>query len=153
MKKLFIPGHKEEVPISSHQKLSFEVLASAAWINSQYSVFFKKHKLSFQQYWVLRVLYDHHPQTMSIKMLSQKMIDRNSNVSRLMVRLCDKGLTVRAINEEDRRQTDAKIPHKGIQLLKNIAPLVDGLFRAQGELSEEEAQQSIEWHQRFRQKK
>jgi DNA-binding MarR family transcriptional regulator len=48
------------------------------------------------------------------------MIDRNSDVSRILERLVQKQLVERTENSEDRRQKDVRISKAGLDLLKEI---------------------------------
>jgi DNA-binding MarR family transcriptional regulator len=48
------------------------------------------------------------------------MIDKNSNATRLVEKLRLKGLVLREICENNRRQVDISITEKGLNLLKKI---------------------------------
>ena len=69
------------------------------------------------------------------------MIDKMSNVSRLIDKLVDKKLVQRKINKDDRRQADIVINQKGLDLVKAIEDTEDDLKSNFKSLSEEEAKQ------------
>jgi DNA-binding MarR family transcriptional regulator len=53
----------------------------------------------------------------SIGFLKERMLDKNSDVSRIIDRLFEKGLVSRKENSADRRQKDLIITDKGITLM------------------------------------
>jgi len=81
----------------------------------------KKHGLTEPQYNILRVLRGFRSQgTSSIGFLKERMLDRSSDVSRLIDKLYDKGLVDRKENGSDRRLKDVEITENGLQLLTNM---------------------------------
>ena len=81
----------------------------------------KRHKLTEPQYNILRVLRGFRSQgSSSIGFLKERMLDRSSDVSRLIDKLYDKGLVDRKENDSDRRQKDIIITENGLQLLTNM---------------------------------
>lgn len=81
----------------------------------------KKYGLTDPQYNVLRVLrgfQDKGPQ--SIGFLKERMLDKKSDVSRIVDRMFEKGLVDRKENCSDRRQKDIEITEKGLTLLLNM---------------------------------
>ena len=81
----------------------------------------KKHGLTEPQYNILRVLMGFRSGgPSSIGFLKDRMLDRSSDVSRLIDRLYDLGLVDRKENTTDRRQKDIVITDKGIQLLSSM---------------------------------
>jgi MarR family transcriptional regulator, multiple gene regulator MgrA len=73
-----------------------------------------------QQYNILRILRGQHPKGTNINMLKERMLDRMSDVSRLVERLRKAGLVERKSSEVDRRAVDVKITDKGLALLQEI---------------------------------
>ena len=81
----------------------------------------KKHGLTEPQYNILRVLMGFRSGgPSSIGFLKDRMLDRSSDVSRLIDKLYDLGLVDRKENTTDRRQKDIVITDKGIQLLSSM---------------------------------
>ena len=81
----------------------------------------KIHGLTEPQYNILRVLRGFRNQgPSSIGFLKERMLDKSSDVSRIVDKLYDKKLVVRAENKEDRRQKDVRITEKGLTLLKEM---------------------------------
>jgi len=90
------------------------------WIVSRNQQFFKKFDITMQQFNILRILRGQHPRAANINMLKERMLDRMSDVSRLVERLRKAELLERKSCESDRRAVDVKITPKGLQLLKTI---------------------------------
>jgi DNA-binding MarR family transcriptional regulator len=81
----------------------------------------KKHSLTEPQYNILRVLMGFRSSGPStIGFLKDRMLDRSSDVSRLIDKLYNLGLVDRKENSTDRRQKDVVITDKGIQLLSRM---------------------------------
>ena len=124
---------------NEYAKLLVNLLFTGNWIHHYNKKFLKKHQLSPEQYNVLRILRGQHPSPASINMLNDRMLDKMSNVSRLVEKLRMKDLIIRQESEIDRRQVDIFITEKGLGLLEEIdqeIPLVEKMFH---NLSEEEA--------------
>ena len=69
------------------------------------------------------------------------MIDKMSNVSRLIDKLVDKKLVERRINKDDRRQADIQINQRGLDLISAIEKTEDDLKANFKSLTEKEALQ------------
>jgi DNA-binding MarR family transcriptional regulator len=81
----------------------------------------KKHGLTEPQYNILRVLMGFRSGgPSSIGFLKDRMLDRSSDVSRLIDKLYVLGLVDRKENTTDRRQKEVVITDKGIQLLSSM---------------------------------
>ncbi|MEI6753797.1 MAG: MarR family transcriptional regulator [Paludibacter sp.] len=93
----------------------------------------KTHGLTEPQYNILRVLRGFRNEgTSSIGFLKERMLDRSSDVSRLVDKLYDKGLIDRKENDIDRRQKDVVITENGLKLL---AEMLDCEAQADSELN------------------
>jgi DNA-binding MarR family transcriptional regulator len=112
------------------------------WIVSRHQQFFKKFDITMQQYNILRILRGQHPKAANINTLKERMLDKMSDVSRLVERLRKAGLVERRSSEIDRRAVDVQITEKGLSLLKvmdvDLPDLEDSLKLS---LTEEEALQ------------
>ncbi|MBC8172536.1 MAG: MarR family transcriptional regulator [Chitinophagales bacterium] len=107
-----------------YHKLTLNILFTSGWIEMKHIQFFKQYKLSPQQYNVLRILRGQFPKPASVNVLMERMLDRTSNASRLVDKLCEKKLTEKKINNNDRRHVDVVITKEGLNLLEKI----DGTF-------------------------
>ena len=73
-----------------------------------------------QQYNILRILRGQHPKAANINTLKERMLDKMSDVSRLVERLRKAGLVERRSSEIDRRSVDVQITAKGLALLEEV---------------------------------
>jgi hypothetical protein len=105
---------------SEHEKSIVNVLYTASWLENLELQRFKPHDLSNQQYNVLRILRGSSPNAMMLSDISSRMVDRNSNATRLVEKLKQKGLVNRVTCPSNRRQVDITITDKGLKLLKKI---------------------------------
>lgn len=81
----------------------------------------KAHGLSEQQYNVLRILRGFRSQApLSIGFIKQRMLDKDSDISRIVDRLFEKGLISRKENPDDRRQKSVEITTNGMELLDKM---------------------------------
>ncbi|GET29298.1 MarR family winged helix-turn-helix transcriptional regulator [Prolixibacter sp. SD074] len=90
-------------------------------LSYEFHKFLKAHGLTEQQYNVLRILRGFRSRApLSISFIKQRMLDKNSDVSRIIDRLFEKGLLSRKENPDDRRQKSVKITTKGLELLDKM---------------------------------
>ncbi len=81
----------------------------------------KKHGLAEQQYNVLRILRGFHSEApLSISFIKERMLDKDSDVSRIVDRLVQKDLVSRVENPNDRRQKSVEITKSGLSLLDKM---------------------------------
>lgn len=105
---------------SSHQKALINLLYTASWIQGRQQDFFKPFKITAQQFNILRILKGQHPQSISATEIKSRMLDRNSDVSRLLDRLVGKDLISKKTCPNDKRATDVNITEAGLELLKTL---------------------------------
>ena len=99
----------------------------------------KKHGLAEQQYNVLRILRGFRAQSpLSIGFIKERMLDKDSDVSRIVDRLFEKGLLTRKENPEDRRQKAVEITATGLALLDGMFECGKTVDKMLANLSEEE---------------
>jgi len=101
---------------SERLKALVNILFTASWFYSQQNQIFKNYDISWQQFNILRILRGQKKKPTSLKMLSERMIDRNSNTSRLVDKLENKGYVVRSSNEIDGRKIDLFLTKSGLKI-------------------------------------
>ena len=89
----------------------------------QFQQLLKVHGLTEQQYNVLRVLRGFRSEApIAIGFIKDRMLDKSSDVSRIVDKLATKGFVDRKENEVDRRQKEVEITEKGLALLTEMLP-------------------------------
>lgn len=124
---------------SEYQKLAINILFSSSWLSDLIHQQLKPYGISQQQYNVLRILKGRDPEPCSLKLITERMIDKMSNASRLVTKLEDKGLVSRSRCPENRRQLEIVISEKGKNLLAEVNPLVESHDERFSALTVEEA--------------
>lgn len=105
---------------SEHHKVAINILCTASWLHSSDASRLKKHSITPEQYNVLRILRGSHPDKLMLAEITNRMIDKSSNATRLVEKLRQKGLVKREVCEMNRRQVDISITDKGLVLMKSI---------------------------------
>lgn len=105
---------------SERIKLTVNLIYTGNWINSKMIGFLKPFGLTPQQYNVLRILNGQYPNPATVNLIIERMLDKMSNVSRLIDKLLAKGYVERNLRGDDRRCVDILITGKGMNLLKEI---------------------------------
>lgn len=91
-------------------------------LNYEFMQHLKKHKLTEPQFNVLRVLKGYRSEgSVSIGFLKERMLDKNSDVSRIVDKLFIQGFIDRKENLLDRRQKDISITDKGLSLIATMS--------------------------------
>ena len=108
------------------------------YLNNQLIEVLKPFKISPTQFNVLRILRGQYPNTSSIGLIKERMIDKNSDISRVIDRMHAKKLVNRKECKQDRRQKDIVITQLGLDYLTEIDELEKTLDQKIRHLSTEE---------------
>jgi DNA-binding MarR family transcriptional regulator len=122
-----------------HQKLMLNIIFTSNWLNLKHTQRLKPYKISPQQFNILRILRGQHPKSATVTLLTERMLDKSSNASRLVEKLRIKGLVDRCICPEDRRAVNVLITDKGLEMLKVLDSLSEDMRNDLKNITEEEA--------------
>lgn len=122
-----------------YQKLAVNLFFTHSWLANNFSNIFKQFDLTINQFNVLRILRGQYPNSASVNLLKERMLDKMSDASRLVERLRTKGLVERSICTDDRRKVDVVITKKGLEILKTCDELESEFDKFLQNLSTEEA--------------
>ncbi len=123
---------------NEYQKLTINLIYSSHWLLNRHKEFFSRFEITEQQYNVLRILLGQHPQAISTSEIKSRMIDMNSDSSRIVERLDLKGLVTKRVCKHDKRLVDVSITDQGIKLLERIEQDIQKLDGIVSNLSIEE---------------
>lgn len=126
---------------SEKQKSVVNILFTAWWLKSSLSQELKEMGLTHEQFNVLRILKGSHPEKMCVKEIGSRMIERNSNVPRIVDKLVAKKLVSRTNSVIDKRETVINLTAIGIELLEKANQKIEILFKKTTSFKEEEARQ------------
>lgn len=107
------------------QRAIVNLIYTSNWLQSRQQDFFKAFGITATQFNILRILKGQFPNRISATEIKSRMLDRNSDVSRLLDRLLAKGLVAKSACPSDRRAADVAITNEGLALLEAIADRVD----------------------------
>ncbi|MAD49784.1 MAG: MarR family transcriptional regulator [Flavobacteriales bacterium] len=128
---------------SEQEKLMINVIYSANLLNLITTRLFKPFDLSLQQYNVLRILRGQKGSSIALMEIENRMLDKSSNVSRLVDKLISKDLVNRSVCSEDRRRIEILITSNGISILKEIDAILSEMNSKLKELiSDDDANQT-----------
>ena len=106
---------------SAHQKAVINLIFTSNWLINRQQNYFKPFGITGQQFNVLRILKGQYPNSISAKEIKSRMLDKNSDISRMLDRLIAKNLIEKKSCPKDKRATDVTITQAGLQLLKEIS--------------------------------
>lgn len=133
---------KQQLPFSSErEKLMVNLMYTASWLNLIQTKFFKEYDLTVQQYNILRILRGQKGKPLGIQSITERMIDKMSNSSRLVEKLRLKGLVERTECPDDRRQVNVSITKRGLNLLDTIQSGIQEMQDVFASLSEDETRE------------
>lgn len=123
---------------NNYQKAVVNLIYTTHWLEDQHQQLLSTYGITGQQFNILRILKGQHPNSISATELKHRMLDKNSDVSRLLNRLEKKGLITKRNCESDRRATDIFITDQGLNLLNSLSSNQDKLDHVL-KLNEDEA--------------
>lgn len=124
---------------NEYQKMLINILFTSGWLSAKHTCHMKPYGISTQQFNILRILRGQHPKPATVNLLIDRMLDKNSNASRLVEKLRVKKLVERAVCPDDRRAVNVIITQKGLDLLEELDKLDGGMIKELKNLSEKEA--------------
>lgn len=105
---------------STAQEAMVSLLVVAGQVQRALEETCQSHGITHEQYNVLRILRGAHPEGHPRYEISDRLIDRAPDVTRLLDRLVRQGLVVRSRSEKDRRLSVSRITRKGTALLAGM---------------------------------
>ncbi len=99
----------------------------------------KNFGLTHEQYNVLRILKGKSPDEMCVKDIASRMIEKSSNVPRIIDRLVLKKLVKRTNDANDKRHTVMSLTAAGINILELSTKRINTVFDDTLRLAEEDA--------------
>ena len=132
---------KQEKFHSEHEKAAVNVLFTSSWLHKINTGRLKAYDITPEQFNVLRILRGSHPKTMMLADITCRMLDKNSNATRLVEKLRQKGFVDRRICEKNRRQVDISITEKGLATLQAIDQEEERWLATLRNISKNEAQE------------
>jgi len=122
-----------------YRRLVVNLLFTNNWLNQQFIPFFRQLGLTLQQHNVLSIIRGQHPKPVCFGEIQERMVDRNSNVTRLIDKLIEKGYVTRDICPANRRMIEVRLTPTGTDLLRQIDEQLPSFYERFHNLTQEEA--------------
>ena len=116
---------KQKSFANEYTKAHINILFTASWLSSGAAKELKDLGISAHQFNILRILRGMYPDPASIKELTERMIDKSSNASRLVDKLIAKNLVAKAKCSGDNRRAEVVISEEGLNLLVIASEKID----------------------------
>lgn len=101
-------------------KAQINIIYTANFLGEKQAALFKPFGVTLPQFNVLRILRGQYPKPATVNLIMERMLDKTSNVSRIMDKLEAKDLATRKQCPNDRRSVDILITETGLELLKKM---------------------------------
>lgn len=111
---------KSTKPMPARQRAILNILFTASWLDCAITRQLRPFGLTGPQYNILRILNGSAPKGLSVLDIKSRMLDRSSNVSRLVEKLRVSGYAERVTHGKDRRMVVVTISESGKKLLQEI---------------------------------
>ena len=119
---------------------AYQIVKTGHWLTDRISHELKEYGITEPQFNVLRILQGRKGQPITVQEIQENMVQRSSNVTRIIDKLLDKGLVERKECPENRRKMDITITYKGSRLLVTLGKKVYQFYGPMASnLTEEEA--------------
>ncbi|GAA4464346.1 MarR family transcriptional regulator [Nemorincola caseinilytica] len=120
-------------------RATVNLVYSAYWMKDILSSALKEYGLTMEQHNVLRILKGSHPKDLCVKDIASRIVEKSSNVPRIIDRLVAKKLVRRYQSKEDKRETLVGLTEKGIETIQLARKVVDEVTHRTVNLNEKEA--------------
>lgn len=125
---------------SSYQKNMISLFYTVNLLSDYQQKLFKDSKITRQQYNALRILKGQYPESSTVGLIKERLIDKNSDASRMVDRLCRLEFVERLESKTDKRAVDVRITKKGLKLLDKLSDKVDDFESPLRVLSKKESE-------------
>ena len=131
---------KQTKPFTSNEEaVMLSILVTAEHVRARGAELFKTKDLTHPQYNVLRILRGTGAVGLSCREIGDRMITRDSDITRMLDRLENRGLINRERQEDDRRVVLVFISESGLELLRELDGPVTEMNKATlGHLKQDE---------------
>lgn len=125
--------------ISNFQKAMVNLYYTSKWWNQQTDAIFSQYNIQAQHFNILRILSGNNKHPKTIKEIREVILDKGSDITRLVDKLVEMELVNRELNPDSRREMLIKITAKGSALALAIVKQLTKLIKQKDNLTEKEA--------------
>ncbi|HRH58488.1 MAG TPA: MarR family transcriptional regulator [Chitinophagales bacterium] len=106
--------------INDRQKALVNIYFTNNWLHNEYHVVLKAYNVTAQQFNILKILNEVYPKSMMVSTIKLQMLDKSSDITRLVERLLEKNLVVRRQDQKNRRKINVKLNIIGHSLVSKM---------------------------------
>jgi len=114
--------------VSPQQRALTNIIFTSNWVLNRIAAALKPTNLSLQQFNVLSILHGQPEQTATVNLITERLIDRMPNTSRLLNKLMDKGLIEKEKNTNDQRVVYIKLTPEGTILKQQARSIINSVL-------------------------
>ena len=114
---------KGQIPLPKRTVLNISY--TSVLIKDSLSNILKPFDISIEQFNVLRILRGQKGNATNLQDIQNRMISKMSNTTRLVDKLIKKNFVERFVCEKNRRKVEIFITSQGLEILKEIDPIID----------------------------
>ncbi len=122
------------------EKLLFNFQLASSNINQHIRDCFRDAEITYQQYTVLKII-NEADDVVNNSYIKRRVVDKDSDVSRLIKRLHDLKLITKSINASDKRHSEIRLSYDGKKALKLIEDRIHAVDEVFYNLSSKEVKQ------------
>ncbi|MBW8687816.1 MarR family winged helix-turn-helix transcriptional regulator [Chitinophaga rhizophila] len=111
-----------------YHKIVVNLLYTGNWLRDALGANLKEHGLLPQHYNALRIIKGRHPEPVSAGDIKDVMLDKASDVTRLLDKLEKLEYVQRRLCPHNRRKMDINITPQGLKLLSDVDVLMDTFY-------------------------
>lgn len=111
---------KQSKPLAPHEHSLVNLLLTHNYVHTRLTEILETFDLTPPQYNVLRILRGQNSNACGNSLIKERLLQKATDVTRLIDRIIDKGLAARNKGKDDRRCVDIVITPKGMELLQHI---------------------------------
>jgi DNA-binding MarR family transcriptional regulator len=110
---------------NAFHKVTVNIMFTNGWLAQKYSKILSPYNLTDQQFRVLKILRKNHPHACTINFIIEGMVDKMSNVSRLVDKLVTKKLVIKVKSPFDSRSVNILLTEKGKLMIDELTVLIN----------------------------
>lgn len=142
---------QSKIKYKLHESVILNLLYSTILVENSEESIFRRFGITRAQYNVLRILKGAKGVPMNLCDVQGRMLKRMSNTTRLVDKLLAKGFVERIVCPDNRRKVEITVTEIGLELLDNIAPVLQDKHEERlNNLSEDEQNKLVELLEKLR---
>jgi DNA-binding MarR family transcriptional regulator len=109
---------------NSFHKVTVNMMFTNGWLAHKYSKILSPYNLTAQQFKVLKILRENQPHACTINFIIEGMVDKMSNVSRLVDKLIAKKLVIKVKSSFDSRSVNILLTENGKLMIDELIVMI-----------------------------